>query len=134
LFSLANVFKRLILDSDDLQEARMIDSYDFGEIVIDSKSYTSDVIIYPDRVNSSWWRKEGHELGIDDLGDVLDKKPDVVIVGTGNPGLMKILPETEKLIKSKGVRLIVQPTKEACKTYNHLSPSLKVIALLHLTC
>ncbi|MGB8657420.1 MAG: MTH938/NDUFAF3 family protein, partial [Candidatus Zixiibacteriota bacterium] len=72
----------------------MIDSYDFGEIVIDSKSYTSDVIIYPDGVNSSWWRKEGHELCIDDLGGVLDGKPDVVIVGTGNPGLMKVLPET----------------------------------------
>ncbi|MGB8657024.1 MAG: MTH938/NDUFAF3 family protein, partial [Candidatus Zixiibacteriota bacterium] len=61
-------------------------------------------------------------------------KPDVVIVGTGNPGLMKVLPETGKLIKSKGARLIVQQTKEACKTYNQLSSSQRVIALLHLTC
>jgi hypothetical protein len=28
----------------------MIDSYDFGAIVIDGKRYSSDVIIYPDRV------------------------------------------------------------------------------------
>ncbi len=77
---------------------------------------------------------------IDDLEDVLNQKPDVVVVGTGNPGLMRVLSETEKLIKSKGIRLVVQPTKEACQTYNQLSSSRsagsigKVIALLHLTC
>lgn len=36
----------------------MINSYDFGRIVVDGKAYTSDVIIFPDRVNSYWWRKE----------------------------------------------------------------------------
>ena len=112
----------------------MIDSYDFGHIVIDGKTYTSDVIIYKDKVNSSWWRKQGHELCVDDLEDVLDKKPDVIVVGTGEPGLMKVLPETEKLIKSKGIKLIVQPTKEATQSYNQLSTSQKVIAMLHLTC
>ena len=112
----------------------MIDSYDFGHIVINGKTYTSDVIIYPDKVNSNWWRKEGHELCPDDLEDVLDKNPDAIVVGTGNPGLMKVLPETEKLIKSQGIKLIVQPTKEACQSYNQLSSSQKVIAMLHLTC
>ncbi len=112
----------------------MIDSYDFGEIVIDGKTYTSDVIIYPDRVNSNWWRKESHKLCVEDLEDVLDEIPDIIIVGTGSPGLMQVLPETEKLIKSKGIMLIIHPTKEACQVYNQLSTSQKVIALLHLTC
>jgi len=112
----------------------MINSYDFGHIVIDGKTYTSDVIIYPDKVNSSWWRKEGHELCPDDLEDALDQKPDVIVVGTGSPGLMKVLHETEKLIKSQGIKLIVQPTKEACQNYNQISTYQKVIALLHLTC
>jgi len=102
--------------------------------MIDGKRYTSDVIIYPDRVKDDWWRKEGHQLCIDDLEDVLETKPSAIVVGTGDPGSMKVLPETEKLIKSKGIRLIVQPTKEACKTYNQLSSVQKVIALLHLTC
>ena len=112
----------------------MIDSYDFGEVVIDGKRYTSDVIILPNGIRDQWFRREGHRLCIDDLGDVLDKKPDVIVVGTGNPGLMRVLPETEKLIKSGGIKLIVQPTREACRTYNQLSPSHKAIALLHLTC
>lgn len=112
----------------------MIDSYDFGEIVINGKRYSSDVIIYPDRVKDQWWRKDGHRLSIDDLEDVLDCEPETVVVGLGNPGLMRVLPETEKLIKSKGIKLIVQPTKEACQTYNSIFSSRKVVALLHLTC
>jgi hypothetical protein len=112
----------------------MIDSYDFGQVVIDGKRYTSDVIICPDGIKDQWFRREGHQLCVDDLGDVPDKKPDVIVVGTGNPGLMRVLPETEKLIESKGTKLIVQPTREACRIYNQLSPSQKVIALLHLTC
>jgi hypothetical protein len=112
----------------------MIDSYEFGRIVVDSKTFTSDVIIYPGRVKSDWWRKEGHELGNDDLEDVLEQEPEVIVVGMGNPGIMKVLPETEKLIRSKGIELIAQPTKEACRTYNRLSSHKKVIAMLHLTC
>ncbi len=112
----------------------MIDSYDFGEVVIDGKKFTSDVIIYPERVKDDWWRKEGHQLCAEDLEDVLDQKPDIIVVGIGNPGMMRVLPETEKLIKSRGIRLFVQPTKEACQTYNQLSSSRRVIALLHLTC
>jgi len=40
----------------------MIESYKFGEILIDGVTYTSDVIIYPDSVDFKWWRKEGHLL------------------------------------------------------------------------
>ena len=32
----------------------MIESYKFGEIVIDGTTYTSDVIIYPDNVDDKW--------------------------------------------------------------------------------
>lgn len=112
----------------------MIDSYEFGAIVINGRRYSSDVIIYPDKIKDDWWRKEGHQLCINDLEDVTEENPDVIVVGKGNPGLMRVLPETEEYIKSKGIRLIIQSTREACKTYNQLSSSQKVIALLHLTC
>lgn len=31
-----------------------IDHYSFGKIIINGKTYPSDVIIYPDSVDSSW--------------------------------------------------------------------------------
>jgi len=45
----------------------MIEHYEFGHIVIRGKSYSSDVIIYPDHVDSDWWREEGHRLSPVDL-------------------------------------------------------------------
>lgn len=113
----------------------MIDSYDFGQIVINGRRYTSDVIVFPDRVRDSWWRREGHRLHVEDIeGAVQEEKPEVLVVGTGYSGLMKVLPETENYLKSKGIELIVQSTREACKTFNSLVKSKKVIAALHLTC
>lgn len=113
----------------------MIDSYDFGQIVIDGRCYTSDVIVFPDRVRDKWWRREGHRLHVEDVeGAVREEKPEVLVVGTGYSGLMKVLPDTEKFLKSEGVELVVQSTREACKTFNRLVKSKRVIAALHLTC
>jgi hypothetical protein len=92
------------------------------------------VIIYPDRVKDDWWRKEGHELRIDDPEDVIQQYPDVIVVGTEEPSSMEVLSETREHIRSKGVKLLVQSTGETCRTYNQLSSSQKVIALLQITC
>ena len=112
----------------------MIDSYTFGRIVIDGKQYGNDLIVSLDKVVDNWWRKEGHRLCVEDLESVLKAKPEVLVVGTGYSGLMKVPPETRKHIESKGIKLIIQKTTEACKTFNRLIKSRKAVATLHLTC
>lgn len=112
----------------------MIESYEFGKMVINGEKYTADLIIYPDRIEPDWWRKSGHELRLEDVKPVVKEKPDTIIVGTGFNAVMKVLPETEDYILSKGIRLIVEDTKKAVKTYNELSTQEKVVALFHLTC
>ena len=112
----------------------MIDSYDFGQIVIDGKRYNSDLIVFPDRVRDGWWRKEGHRLHVEDLKEVFEAEPEVLVVGTGYSGLMTVPPETKRYIESEGIELIAQKTAEACKTFNRLVKSGKVVAALHLTC
>jgi len=112
----------------------IIDSYHSGQIVINGKKYSSDVIIFPDRVQGSWWRSKVHELCLEDITEVITKNPEVLVVGAGESGLMKVLPEVQKDIKARGIKLIAEPTSEACKTYNQLSRSQKVVAALHLTC
>lgn len=112
----------------------MIDSYRFGRIVIDGETYTSDVIIYPDRVDGSWWRSEGHSLCIEDLNALVEENPEVLVVGTGDPGHLRVRSETREFLNSKGIELIVEPTSGACKTYNELSKTRRVVAALHLTC
>lgn len=112
----------------------MIEHYDFGEIKINGKQYTRDLIIFPDRVFEGWWRKEGHGLSIEDLKGVLETKPEVLIVGTGYSGFMKVSGEVKERLKSENVELVVEKTKEAWKTYNRLAQTKQVVAAFHLTC
>jgi len=111
-----------------------IDHYSFGKIVINSKTYTSDVIICPDSVDSSWWRKEGHYLQPIDLDKAVSAKPDLLIIGTGYSGVMVVPEETILFIKSKGIAVLVERTEKAAELYNTLSKDRKVVAALHLTC
>jgi hypothetical protein len=112
----------------------MIESYSFGRIVIDKKLYTTDVIVFPDRVEDKWWRKKGHKVYLADIGEIFKENPETLVVGTGYIGRMKVLPETKKRIESAGVQIVIEKTREACKTYNQLSKSKKTVAALHITC
>lgn len=111
----------------------MIDSYEFGRIVIDGKEYTEDVLIFPNKVES-WWRKEGHELSMEDLEEVFKAEPETIIIGTGHSGVMSVPQDVSDQIKAKGIELEIQKTGDAYKTYNALSSVKKVVACLHLTC
>jgi hypothetical protein len=116
-------------------EAVVIDSYAFGRLETGGRTYDADVILFPDRVEAHWWRREGHRLMIDDLGTVLAYGPEVFVVGTGASGMMAVPPETRSALEAKGIRVIVQPTPEAVETFNRLlGEGKRVAAGLHLTC
>ena len=111
-----------------------IDSYSFGRIVINGKTYTADVIIYPGRVHAPWWRKEGHLLQLEDLTEALQARPDVLVIGTGYAGVMRVPQETVDRIVMLGIEVKVERTSKAVEAYNDLQGATTVIAALHLTC
>jgi hypothetical protein len=111
-----------------------IDSYSFGRIVINGKTYTSDVIIYPGRVDASWWRKEGHLLLLADLAEALMAKPDILVIGSGHDGVMRVPKDTIDRIAAQGIEVKVERTSKAVEVYNDLQGAKTVIAALHLTC
>ncbi len=118
-----------------------IEHYSFGRITIDGKTYTSDVIIYPERVNSSWWRKAGHNLEVDDLSEVINAQPQVLVIGTGASELMNVPKETLSHLESKGIEVHVEKTDKAVELFNKLQSEIRrggkdkiVIAAFHLTC
>ncbi len=112
----------------------MIESYTFGRMIISGKAYTSDLIIYPDRIEPSWWRKTGHRLCLQDIQDVLEEEPDILVVGTGYLGMMKVDEEVKRYAESHGFHLIVEKTKKAAETYNSLYGEKKTVGAFHLTC
>lgn len=113
----------------------MIDSYRFGEIVVDGVTYSRDVLILPGGVRGGWWRREGHNLCIDDLEEVLRERPEALVIGTGSLGLMRVPRSLIDGLEDLGVEVVVQRTGKACRTYNKLlEEGRRVSAALHLTC
>lgn len=115
----------------------MIESYEFGAMVINGKKYTKDIIVFPEKIIDYWWRKEGHMLNVEDLREIFEQKTklEILVVGTGYYGIMKISSEVNEILKSQAIELIVQPTTEACQAFNKLLEAGKrVIGAFHLTC
>jgi hypothetical protein len=112
-----------------------IDSYQFGEIVIDGASYSSDCIILGDSVQSDWWRKQGHSLSAEDIETIVAAKPSVLVVGCGASGLMKVPDRTQQVLQKHNIQLEALDTYKAVQKFNELSQAgINVAAALHLTC
>ena len=113
----------------------MIENYHFGEIKVNGRRYSGDIKIIAGEVISGWWRREGHVLSVGDIDDILAASPEVLVVGMGSPGNMKVDDELRKHLAGLGTILIEQPTSEASKTFNGLFKSGRNVAgAFHLTC
>lgn len=110
-----------------------IDDYSFGRIVVDGEEETRDVILLPRRVVRNWWRLDGHRLVLEDLADVLDELPELLVVGTGAYGRMAPDSHAVDRLRSRGVDVEVLPTGDAVRRYGELDPE-RTAAALHLTC
>lgn len=111
-----------------------IDSYSFGRIVIDGREHNSDVVILPGGTRPGWRRAKSHELCPTDLEQVLEAKPSVIIIGTGNLGRMDVSEGTQTILRQQGVRFEILRTAAACQRYNELAKVEQPAAALHLTC
>lgn len=113
----------------------MIETYSFGNIRINGKNYTSDVKIISGKVVSNWWRKTRHEVNVEDVTDILNSDVEILVVGMGQPGLMKVSPALRGELKNRGIELIEKPTAKAYVEFNKLyAEGKKVAGAFHLTC
>jgi len=112
-----------------------IDSYQFGQIVIDGVGYNRDVVILGDSVQDNWWRTRGHCLSTDDLQSVIAAKPSVLVVGCGASGMMSVPRRTRKALLEHNIQFEAFDTTKAVERFNELSQTgADVAAALHLTC
>jgi hypothetical protein len=112
----------------------MIDSYTFGKFIVDGKKYESNIVLLGKQIKKARYL-EGHELNLDDIYPLVEFNPGYIIIGTGASGVMPVPKEIEDFIKEKGIKLIIEKTGDACRTYNSLiAEKKKVAAFLHNTC
>lgn len=111
----------------------MIQSCSFGLIVINGKSYGDIKLIGNKTIQ--WHHVEHHAVTEQDMFEIFDSKPDVVVIGTGFSGLVEVKDEVVNLAKDKNIELVILQTKQACEAYNNLLKGKKKVAMiLHSTC
>ena len=112
-----------------------ITEYHFGSITVGGETYTSDVIITPDGVSDNWWRENGHNLSIRDLDNIVAAHPEVVVIGTGYYGRMKVPADTARYLEEQGIDVHCADSKKAVEEFNRLQKDhARIVAALHLTC
>ena len=116
-----------------------IDELTFGSIIIEGKKYRRDVLIFTDGTVKK--RKGGfliygsHKIKRQELEELSQDQPEIIIVGTGTNGAANIAPEAESWAKGKNLSLLVHPSCDAVAKLNELvEQKKKVAALIHITC
>lgn len=120
----------------------MIEDYQFGLITVDGETYHHDVQVFWTGEVFDWWRKESHVIDAEDVIDTVEQNPESIVIGTGESGTAKVTEEAKKLIESRGIKLFIDPTEQAIRTFNVRKEESqeeegkpeKVIGLFHLTC
>lgn len=110
-----------------------INSTKFGEVEIDNKTYYSDVIV--------WWNgdveltEKKHILEVDDVTPFIKKKAETVVIGTGQHGGVRLLPEVKQVLENKKIKLFVETSPNAIEIFNSFAATgKKVVAWVHTTC
>jgi hypothetical protein len=110
-----------------------IEAFQFGKIMVGGKLYVKDLIIFPTHVSENWWRKSGHNIVVEDIGEILDAVPEILVVGTGTRSQVKISPEAMAALLDKKIQIVAYDTEKAIAIYNGLTEE-NAVAALHLTC
>lgn len=70
--------------AEDIITARYsIQGYDLGQITINETGYRGSLILSPDQLISPWPVESIDQLNTDHLDEIIQLKPDVVLLGTG---------------------------------------------------
>jgi hypothetical protein len=115
-----------------------IDELTYGSIIVEGKKYHRDILIFADGMVKK--RKGGflmfgsHKIKKQELVELSQGQPEIIIIGTGTDGAAHIVPDVESWAKGKNLSLLVQPSYDAVARVNELAEQKKVAALIHITC
>lgn len=113
----------------------MIDSYSFGSMIINGQEYRSDIIVLPGSIVADWRRQNGHLLLFTDIEEYFEVLPNVLVVGTGRFGMMRVDQDLREIFRSQNKSVVAERTHAAWKTFNrYLDAGISEVGAFHLTC
>ena len=113
----------------------MIEEYSMGRMKVCGKTHRRDLKIIGGRVKEDWWREQGHRLSMEDIRDILDASPDILVVGAGYASGMRVSGTVLRALKAEKIEVRVENTYDAVEIFNALkSENRNVAGAFHLTC
>lgn len=117
-----------------------VDHTEFGCITIDGQHFDHDVIIRLDgtieKRNKKLSKKifgNSHRLSKDEAEYIFQDGAELVIIGTGQYGELRLSDEAKAFFEECRCRVEAMNTKKAVVFYNHVSDE-NTIAMFHVTC
>lgn len=104
-----------------------VDAYAEDSITINQIKYSDSILLLKEQLVSPWTQKAIGELGADDFNEIIDAKPQVLIVGTGKSHIFFDASIT-MLFHQQHIGLETMTTSAACRTYNVLASEGRNVA------
>jgi uncharacterized protein len=117
---------------DHSNDNLVISGYGPGEVAVGRRRYTASLLVAPDGVCPEWGPATVADLNAEHLAEVLEHRPELLILGTGE---RQQFPEPALFaaLMAAGVGYEVMDTAAACRTYNILlGEGRRVVAALLL--
>ena len=112
----------------------------YGSVNYSGKVYFYDILVFPDRkveprhkYHTDSLFSTTHEITKEEIKNLLDSKPEVIIIGTGQEGNAKLTDDAELELRKARIKAIVGPTPQAIERYNMIVLNKKVASLMHVT-
>jgi hypothetical protein len=116
-----------------------IDGTEFGSITIDGEAYPHDVLIRASgeirkrkKKLSKKYYGTSHIVSLEEAEFIYEKGSELLIVGTGQDGNLRLSPEAAAFFDQKGCQVLAEPTPHAIATFNRTKGHKT--ALFHVTC
>jgi len=107
----------------------------FGRMEIDGHPYGRDLILLPPDIHFPWIRHRGHHLCLEDLGTVLERQPQLLVIGTGMFGRMRVDAALIGILNARNIACRPLRTREAAAEFNAaVRQGLCCAGAFHLTC
>jgi hypothetical protein len=110
------------------------------EVDIEGMSHTfKDCKVWPGGATAWDWNLTGtrHQPGIQpaDIAEIVAQGVEVMVLSRGMQLMLHTCPETEQLLKERGIAYHIEETKQAVERFNSLSQQgKKVGGIFHSTC
>jgi polyphosphate kinase 2 (PPK2 family) len=110
----------------------MIQAFEYGRITIADQDYDADILVYPDGDIKESQRSDEHQLKVTDIEPLINAEPEVIVLGLGTVGQLKVKPKVKDQIASSGIELHAYKTEKAIEIYRDLRIQKSIAALFHL--